>query len=566
MAEFGALSSLGIGSGVLNYDIIDKLKDSNKNLMVKPLEAKLDLIKKKESALSQFITIGSTVKTDILDLADGVLFSKISTNVNGSSVEVKAKDGVKAQDFSIDVEELAKNDVFESKGFAAKDIIINGSVDSVELSIEVGGASTSFTLTAGASLNDLKDAINNANAGVTASIIDTGIGDNPYKLVLKANETGKDNIIKFNYSNIEDLGLNATNYTSSNFTSDTELVNNSGSIQTFQVDVNGVEYSMDVADGKSVSDFIDDLNNGNLKDSDGNSLKVDAKYEDGKIKFNIQAIGDITIDDTNLLTNFNDNTDFNNSNRLQTATNAKFTYNGVEIERASNTVDDLMVGVKINLKNTGTSNVRISPNIDDMVESIKKFVADYNQMTSNLQNLIDYDKENQTVGLFQGDSNFTMLSSRFSNAIFGVLESYTVEKLDRNESQYNVNALLGATDVGFSLDRNGMISFDEESFKSVYEKDSILTNRLFERIFSNLKTEFNTTITGKHSNLNLLDENLKREKDSYEDRIDGMNKFLETKYEIMAKQFSAYDEMINSFSAQAQVIQQVIEQAIAAKK
>ena len=38
---------------------------------------------------------------------------------------------------------------------------------------------------------------------------------------------------------------------------------------------------MDVDDGKRVSDFIDDLNNGELKDSDGNSLKVDAKYEDG---------------------------------------------------------------------------------------------------------------------------------------------------------------------------------------------------------------------------------------------------------------------------------------------
>jgi len=566
MAEFGTLSSLGIGSGVLSYDVIDKLKNADKKVMIKPLEEKLDLIKKKESALSQFITIGSTVKADILDLADGTLFSKVSTNVNGSSIEVKAEDGVKPQEFNINVKELAKNDIFESKGFASMDSIVNNSGDNVELSLEVGGVSTSFTLHAGASLNDLKEAINNANAGITASIIDTGIGDNPYRLVLKANETGKDNIIKFNYFNIEDLGLNATNYTSNSFASDTDVVNNSGSTQTFKIDVNGVEYSMDVEDGKSVSDFINDLNSGALKDSEGNSLKVDAKYEDGKIKFNIQAIGDITIDDTNLLTTFNDNTDFTNPNRLQTATNAKFTYNGVEIERASNVVDDLIVGVEINLKSVGESNVKISSNIDEMIEAIKKFVADYNQMISNLQNLIAYDKENETVGLFQGNSNFTMLSSRFSNAIFEVFESYRVEKLDRNGNKYTENVLLNATDVGFSLDRNGMISFDEEKFKSTYEKDPDLTNRLFERMFSNLKTEFDTTITGDHSNLNLLDESLKREEDSYQNRMDAMNKFLETKYEIMAKQFAAYDEMINSFNAQAKVIQQVIEQAIASKK
>jgi len=566
MAEFGTLSSLGIGSGVLNYDTIDGLKNADKSAMVKPLEKRLDLLKKKETALSQFITIGSTVKADILDLANGILFSKVSTSVRGSSVEVKAQDGVKLQEFSIDVEELAKNEIFESKGFASMDTVINSSGDSVKLSIEVGGANTSFTLESGASLSDLKDAINSANAGVTASIIDTGIGDNPYKLVLKANETGKDNIIKFNYSSVENLGLNATNYSSNSFSSDADVVNNSGSTQTFKIDVNGVEYSMDVVDGKSVSEFIDDLNNGNLKDSDGNSLKVDAKYEDGKIKFNIQAIGDIKIDDTNLSTNFNDNTDFSNPNKLQSATNSKFAYNGVDVERASNTIDDLIIGVEINLKSAGESNVRISSNVDEMVESIKKFVADYNQMVSNLQSLIDYDKENQTVGLFQGNSDFTMLSNRFNNAIFGVFESHKVEKLDRNGSKYNESVLLGATDVGFSLNRNGMISFDEDKFKSVYEKEPELTNRLFKRMFSNLKTEFDRTITGRHSNLNLFEDNLKKEKESYEDRIDSMNKFLETKYEIMAKQFAVYDKMINSFNAQVQVIQQLIEQAIAAKK
>ena len=54
MAELGTLSSLGIGSGVLNYDVIDKLKKADEKLMVEPLESKLDLLKKKESALSHW--------------------------------------------------------------------------------------------------------------------------------------------------------------------------------------------------------------------------------------------------------------------------------------------------------------------------------------------------------------------------------------------------------------------------------------------------------------------------------------------------------------------------------
>jgi len=568
MADLGTLSSLGIGSGVLNYDVIDKLKKADEKIMVKPLEEKLDLLKKKESALSQFVTIGSTVKTDILDLADGTLFAKVSANVNGSSVNVTANDGVKPQIFDINVTQLAQNDVYQSKGFASKDTLINSSGEDKKISIGIGDSITTITLHSGATLNDLKEAINNANAGVTASIIDTGIGDNPYKLVLKANDTGNDNYIQFNYSGIEDLGLNAINYTSATYTSDTDSVNNSGSNQTFSIDVNGTTYSMTVADGTTVSDFINALNNGELKDSKGNSLSVNASYNSntGAISFDIQTIGNININDNGLTTVFNNNTDFSNSNRLQTAQDAIFDYNGVEVHRSSNTIEDLITGVKIELQNTGKSTVNISSNIDDMVDAIKKFVADYNQMISNLQSLTAYDKDAGTVGLFQGDSDFTMLESRFSNDIFGVVLSNKITKKDLNGNEYTINNVFTASDVGFSINKTGMISFDEEKFKEAFNKDSDLTNRLFGDMFTRLKTDFESTITGDHSNLNLLDQELKSEEDRYHDRVDAMNKYLETKYEIMAKQFAAYDEMINKLNIQTQVLQQTIEAAIAAKK
>ena len=568
MADLGVLSSLGAGSnGVLSYDVIDKLKNADEEVMVKPLEDKLDLLQKKESALSQFITIGSTVKTDILDLADGTLFAKVSSNVSGSSVSVEANDGVKPQTFNINVTQLAQNDVYESKGFASEDASVNSSGEDVTLDIGVGGVTTKITVQNGATLSDLKDAINNADIGITASIIDTGIGDNPYKLVLKANDTGEDNYIKFNYSGIDDLGLNATTYTSATYDSDTDLVNDSGEDQTFKITVNGTDYSMTVADGTTVSDFIDALNNGDLKDSDGNSLSVNASYnsDTGAINFDIQAIGDISIDDTNLTTDFNDNTDFTNANRLQTAQDALFEYNGVEIQRSSNEVDDLITGVTINLESEGESTVSITSNVDDMVDAIKKFVSDYNAMISNLQSLTAYDKDTGNVGLFQGDSDFTMLSSKFSNDLFGVVLSNKSTQKDLNGNEYTVNTVFTAADVGFSMDKNGMLSFDEEKFREAYNKDPDLTDRLFETMFTNLKTDFDTNITGDNSNLSLLDQEIKNEEDRYQDRIDAMKEYLDTKYEIMAKQFAAYDEMINSFNAQSQSITMAIEQAINTK-
>ncbi len=566
MADFGALSSLGAGSGVLTYDVIDKLKNADKSAMVKPMEDKLDLLKKKESALSQFITIGSTVKTDIIDLADGTLFAKVSTNVNGNSVSVEANDGVKPQSFSIDVTQLAQNDVYESNGFASLDSVIAN--DDAKISIGVGDNISEISLSEGATLSDLRDAINNANIGISATIVDTGDDTNPYKLVLRADETGEDNIIKFNYSNIENLGLNATNYTSATFGSENDSVNGSGSDQTFSITVNGTTYSMNVADGTTVSDFIDALNNGDLKDSDGNSLKVNASYnsDTGKINFGIQAVGDISIDDTNLNTDFNNNTDFTNSNRLQTAQDALFKYDGVEITRSSNTVNDLIAGVSIELNSTGLSNINISSNVNDMIDSVKKFVADYNAMISNLQSLTAYDKDAGTIGLFQGDSDFTMLESRFSNDIFGITKSSISTKLDRNGNKYTVNTLMTAADLGFSMNKTGMISFNETKFKEAFDNNQDLTTSLFSDIFTKLKTDFEINITGDNSSLNLLNNQIKDEEDNMEKRISAMKKFLDSKYEIMASQFASYDNMINQFNVQSKVIQQQIEAAIAAKK
>jgi flagellar hook-associated protein 2 len=568
MGDFGSLSSLGIGSGVLTTDVIDKLKKADKELMVKPLETKLDLVKKREKALNEFQSIGAIVKGDIIDLASGAIFAKVNTNVNGSSVSVSANDGVKPQSFNINVNKLAQNDVYESKGFANNDTVINTSGSDKTLTIGVGDVTSSITLKSGATLNDLKDTINNANIGITASIINTGIGDNPYKLILKADDTGANNIIRFNYSGIDDLGLNATTYTSAKFDSDSDSVNNSGDTQKFKITVNGTEYSMDVNDGESVKDFVDALNNGGLKDSDGNSLNVSAKYDSdsGQIKFNIKAIGDISIDDTNLLTKFNDNTDFSNSNRIQKADDADFEYNGVEIQRPSNKIEDLIPGVTINLNSTGSSTVEIKSNIDEITKSIQKFVADYNKMISNLQSLTAFDKDTGNVGLFQGKSEFTSLSSNFYSDIFGIVLSDKGEAKDFNGNTYTTSITFTASDIGFDYNKTGMISFDAEKFKEAYNKNPDLVERFTTTAFTRLKTDFDTKITGDHSSLNLLNQELKDNEKSYEDRIKAMNKFLETKYEIMAKQFSAYDEMINEFNAKSQSLTMMIQQAINAKK
>ena len=548
MSDFGILSSLGIGSGVLNYNLIDKLKQADNKVLISPIDKKLDYLSKQQQALEEFITIGNKIKDDITDLADGIAYAKVNTNINGTSVSVIANDGVKPQSFDINVEQLAKNDIYESKGFASANSIITSKKAS--LYIGIGGNNANISLNSNATLEDLKNAINNANIGITAQIINTGSDTNPYKLVLKADNTGKNNIINFDYFGINDLGLNAITYTSTSFNSDTDSVNNSGSTQTFSITINGDKYSMNVANNESVSNFINDLQNGKLTDSNGNSISVNASYTNGKIEFNLKAIGNISINDTNLLTNFNDNTDFTNTNRIQTAQNALFKYNGILIERSNNNIDDLIPGVKIKLQNKGFTSVDIKTDIDNIINNIQKFVVDYNAMITNLQNLTAYNQDK--IGLFQGDNDFTSLNSKFFNAIFN------------NYIKDNGN-IFSATNLGITINKSGYLNFNSAIFKKNYMKHPQKIQTLSNQIFSKLENVLERNITGNNSDLALKNNNLKLEDNNYKMRKKALEEYLNTKYEIMSKQFAMYDEIINNFNTQSQVIQQLIQQEINSK-
>ncbi len=564
MADFGTLSSLGIGSGVLNSNLIDKLKNADEQLMIDPLKSKLDLLQKRQTALSKFITIASTVKSDTIDLAQGTAFEKVSTNVNGSSVSVSASAGVKPQVFDINVKNIAKNDIYESKGFASLDTQIANS--DATLTLGVGTSSVNINLNAGATLSDLKDAINNANAGVSAQIIDTGIGNDPYKLILKANDTGKDNIIKFDYGSIDDLGLNQTVYESASYSSDTDEVNNSGAEQTFKASINGIDYSMNVANGATVSDFVNAINNGDLQDSSGNSLKgISASFTNGHIQISLQQIGDISFDDTNLTTDINNNTDFTNSNRIQTAEDAVFDYNNVEIERSKNEVTDLIPGVSINLLSSGDSQVNIDSNIDDITKSIQQFVADYNAMISNLQNLTAFNKDSGNVGLFQGNSDFTMISSKLSSDLFDTTLNYTTTQSDLNGNSYQTQAIFSAADMGLSMNRTGMLSFDATTFQNTYAKHPDLVEQFTTNAFTKLDSDFDSIATGNNSDLELLSQNIQNQEKDYQNRIDSMNEYLDTKYNIMSEQFALYNDTINQFNVQSKSLNMTIQQAINSK-
>lgn len=567
---FGALSSLGAGSGILTYDVIDKLKNADKATNIDPFARRLKNTQSKEGALNDLMTQLSLFKSSFSDFKNGEIFQQRLSDVSGDSVSARAMSGVKAQDIEIDVKNLATNDIYQSKSFLSKTETINTTGKDQTITLNYGGNSQEFKIKTGDTLTDLKEKINNSSSGVTASIIDTGDKDHPYKLILKGSKTGEDNTIKLDYSNISDLGFNATTYQSKDFEADTDIINKTQETQKFQIAINGTTYSMDLEANATVKDMIEKINNGELKDKDDNTLSLKAKFENNKITFdNLSAIGDIKFIDTGLETNFEDNTT-ENANKVQEAKNSKFIYNGIEIERNENKIEDLIVGLTIDLKTTGKSNIHIKQDNGSISQELKDFVSGFNSLVSKIQDLTKYDEKTKIAGVFQDEGSVKNITSDMSKIIFGGFIGDTITKKDRNGNDYSEHINLNASDFGFSMNRTGFLDFDASKVEDMLKNSPDKIEEFFSDdengVFTKVLNYVDTLTKGKDSKLELLSQQYKKEEKSFQKTIEEATKSIEAKYQTMAAQFASYDNMINQYNIQSQSIQQSIQAMIAAKK
>lgn len=116
-----------------------------------------------------------------------------SATASDSSVfSASAASTASAGTYSLSVSKLAQAQNLVAAGQASDSSAISSTASTVTFT--VGGTSTNIQIPAGATLQDIRTAINAANLGVTATIVNDGSGT-PYRLALTANATGASNAI-----------------------------------------------------------------------------------------------------------------------------------------------------------------------------------------------------------------------------------------------------------------------------------------------------------------------------------------------------------------------------------
>ena len=176
-----SISSLGIGSGVLTSDLVDQLVAAERAPTENRLNQKTERTDALISAYGKLRSAVTELRLPMRQLGSADAMKSFSATSSGSNVEVSVDAGKAARgSYSVDVLSLAESQALAStETFADRDAT---SVGRGTMTLQVGDKTTEITIdSSNDTLQGLANAINEANAGVSAGVIDTVSGRNRYR-------------------------------------------------------------------------------------------------------------------------------------------------------------------------------------------------------------------------------------------------------------------------------------------------------------------------------------------------------------------------------------------------
>ncbi len=210
---FGTITSQGVGSNLNLSGIVDSLMKIER-IPLDRLIAQKTSFDAKISGLGTIKSSLSSFQSALAGLKSGSsILANAATSSNTALVNATGTSGSVAGNYSVDVSQLAQSQKLVAAGQADQTAAIGAGTSStltIDLGTIAGGtfdsvtgtysgatftanANPSFNVTIDSTNNTLegiRDAINTANGGVTATIVNDGNATNPYRLVLSSTNSG----------------------------------------------------------------------------------------------------------------------------------------------------------------------------------------------------------------------------------------------------------------------------------------------------------------------------------------------------------------------------------------
>lgn len=506
----GTLSSLGLGSEVLNQETLEKLKNADISAKVKPYETKIETNTTKQKALTELTTKLAAFQSAVSSLGDSTAFGKrkVTPSVTGDSAAatLTASNGVSVQNLSVKVEKIAQKDVFQSGGIT-KDTnrVLTTGQQSASFTIMQNGKEYTIKVEANTTYADLADKINSATDGkVIAKIVSTGEKGTPYRFTLSSKETGADNAISF-FAGTKDSRTGVYSEDSNA----TAILSNLGwtlkKDNIAEADMKGFAFS-----GGTKASKVTDLNTQIGKDIKFTLWAGEEKFEitasasetysalqkkietqtQGKIKLSaVKSGNDYTFNfvagdkassstkikifdgvkdgsgnytsDGNTKTFLQDTlkigistsyslSDPNGTAHLKKAQDAEFTLDGVKMYRSTNEIKDIGAGLTLNLLKAGEINFDIKQDSEGLTSTMEELVEKYNELVNYLNDVTAYDSKTKVSGDLADVNEIKSLRSTINKMLF-TSQSIEGTTTDDKGNKTKTNVLVSVLDFGLSL-------------------------------------------------------------------------------------------------------------------
>ena len=220
------IQSLGVGSGLLTSDLVDQLVAAERAATDLRLDSKTARVEAKISAYGEVRTVLDGLQSSISSLALASTIEKSSAKSSNEAVLTATTNSTaEPGTCRIEVDEVAKSHSLASKQYSSVDDTVgtgtltfkfgettyDGSDNYLSFAQDTASVATSLDITSeNNTLGGIRDAINNKDFGVTASVVYDGSG---YRLLLTSDDTGKETSMEISVAG--DAGLQALAYNGS---------------------------------------------------------------------------------------------------------------------------------------------------------------------------------------------------------------------------------------------------------------------------------------------------------------------------------------------------------------
>ncbi|MDR4504147.1 MAG: flagellar filament capping protein FliD [Candidatus Scalindua sp.] len=148
---------------------------------------------------------------------------------------------------------------------------------------------------------------------------------------------------------------------------------------------------------------------------------------------------------------------------------AKVKIDGVIVSRSTNTIDDVISGVTLNLSQveSGTAvNLTISRDTDSIKSSVNDFLKAYNTIIESINREFKFDEEKESAGVLSGESTLVTIKS--------IIQSTITNTISLLPSGSNALSL-----IGINSDKNGKLSLTDSTFISKINSGFNAVKRMF---------------------------------------------------------------------------------------